>query len=1019
MAIPTARPSPLEPLLRVVPAIGSLRHYRAADARADFLAGITVAAVAVPQAMAYAMVAGLPAEYGLYTAIVMTAIGALFASSKQLINGPTNAISIAVLSVIAPVEPDQKLAAVVLIAFMVGTIQLGITVLRLGDLTRYISHSVIVGFTLGAGSLLVLDQVKNLFGFQAVGDVHDHFLIRFARSLFEGGGPQLETSAIGVGTIVLVLALRVLKRRLGWRLLPDLLLVVIAMAAIVGHYGLDARGVSVIGEIPAKLPSFQPPALDAVQIRAFSTGALAIAVLGLLEAVAMAKALAAPTREKVDMNQLCLSEGLANFGGSFFHCLPGSGSLTRSAINQQAGAATQWAGLVSAAAVAVIMLAFAPYARFIPRAALAGILMVSAYKMVDWRGLSYHIRTTRFDAAIVAVTAFSAVAISIEFCILIGVFLSFLLTVPRAGRMLLTEFVVTGDGGIHERLPEDTPCDRILVFGLEGEMFFGATAALESHFARIEERVTEHTSVLVLRVKRARNPDAVGMTTLESFLVRMQARGVHVLLCGVRQDFADKIERTGLAQRDWRADLPGAAGAPDEHDARDPTRLRVDPGRPAPPVRAATRARASSRSTTRSERRRGSSAQLRRRLLRDDVVHDARQQRSRQQAHPEVAAQPAPPADADRRLAAEPIESGGDDGVGRGARVRDLARDRLECSRRRARLDHQHVDAGPAQLRPQRLAEERDERLARRVGRVERHRLLRRERPREDQRAATARAHRRQQAVRERERRAAMHLHHLRESRLVLRFEAADAAEASVVDEHRDLEVGDRRGYARHAVRRSEIGDHHARRGVVCGCQLRRQYLEEFAAASAQHHRAAVAGERSRERRADSRRRARHQRPFAIAIAQRPSRPLEAVARPQQRRGEQRERQRAERALRDALDAAEVVDRPDRHGNRDLRDIEPRPRPQPRTHVPQAVRARRVDRPVQRLGRLRGVAAQHHAEPDLDVRRHRLPEKIEGHVDEGHVRAETEQRVHPPRATCQDVAKPGTHSPIPLVRRAR
>lgn len=549
MAIPTARPSPLEALFRVVPAIGSLRHYRADDARADLLAGLTVAAVAVPQAMAYAMVAGLPVEYGLYTAIVMTAIGAVFDSSKQLINGPTNAISIAVLSVIAPIEPDQKVAAAILLAFMVGSIQLGITLLRLGDLTRYISHSVIVGFTLGAGSLLVLDQIKNLFGMKAVGDVHDHFLIRFASSLLDGGGPQLETTAIGLGSIALVLALRLLKRRLGWKLLPDLLLVVIAMAAITDYYGLDARGVRVIGEIPGKLPSFQLPGIEAVQMRAFSTGALAIAVLGLLEAVAMAKAIAAQTRQKLDMNQQCLSEGLANFGGSFFQCFPGSGSLTRSAINQQAGAATQWSGVVSAAAVALIMLVFAPYAKFIPRAALAGILMVSAYKMVDWRALAYHVRTTRFDAAIVAVTAFSAVAISIEFCVLIGVFLSFLLTVPRAGRMLLTEFVVTKDGGIHERLPDDPACERILIFGLEGEMFFGATAALDSHFAAIEERVGPNTSVLVLRVKRARSPDAVGMTSLEAFLERMKARGVHVLLCGVRPEFADRLDRSGLSKR--------------------------------------------------------------------------------------------------------------------------------------------------------------------------------------------------------------------------------------------------------------------------------------------------------------------------------------------------------------------------------------------------------------------------------------------------------------------------------------
>jgi SulP family sulfate permease len=550
LAATSAQTSRLEIVYRVVPAIDSLRRYGLADVRADFLAGLTVAAVAVPQAMAYAMVAGLPAEYGLYTAIVMTAVGAVFDSSKQLINGPTNAISIAVLSAIAAVAPDQKVEAAVLLAFLVGAIQLGITLFRLGDLTRYISHSVIVGFTLGAAALLVLDQTKNLLGMKSVGDAHDHFLVRFWRSLVEGGGIHPETAAIGLGTIALVLALRWGKERIGWRLVPEFLLVVIAMAALVARLGLDARGVKVVGEIPARLPSFALPALDYASIRELSTGALAIAVLGLLEAIAMAKAIAAQTGQRLDMNQQCMSEGFANFTGSFFHCFPGSGSLTRSAINQQAHASTQWSGVWSAGAVALIMLVFAPYARFIPRAALAGILMVSAYRLVDWHALAYHFRTTRFDAAIVTVTAFSAVAISVEFCVLIGVFMSCLLTVPRAGRMLLTEFTMAPEGGyLHERLPGDVPCPRILIFGLEGEMFFGATGALETHFAEIEGRVGADTSVVVVRLKRVRNPDAVGLTLLEGFVDRMKARGVHVLLCGVRPELAEKLERTGLAAR--------------------------------------------------------------------------------------------------------------------------------------------------------------------------------------------------------------------------------------------------------------------------------------------------------------------------------------------------------------------------------------------------------------------------------------------------------------------------------------
>jgi SulP family sulfate permease len=545
----TGERAPAGWLWRLAPALESLRGYRFEDARADFVAGVTVAAVAVPQAMAYAMVAGLPPVYGLYTAIVMTAVGAFLNASRQLVNGPTNAISIAVLSVLAGVtEPDARVQAAILLAFLVGAIQLGITLLRLGDLERYISHSVIVGFTAGASALLALDQLKNLLGLKSVGDAHTHFLVRFFRTLAESSGVQVETALIGLGSIAAVIALRAVKKRLGLRLLPELLVVVIAMAAVTGALGLAERGVAVIGEIPGRLPGFAPPAFSLEDASSLGTGALAVALLGLLEAISMSKALAAYTRQKLDMNQQCLSEAVANLTGSFFQCMPGSGSLTRSAINHQAGAVTQWSGVISAVGVAATMLAFAPWARFIPRAALAGILMVTAWNMIDWRSLGYHLRTTRFDAAIVTVTALAAVGISIEFCVLVGVLMSFLLTVPRAGQMLVSEFSLTS-GGLHERVAEDELCERILVFGLEGEMFFGATAALESHFAAIEERIGPKTRVLVLRLKRARNPDAVGLTLLEDFIDRVKARGVHVLLCGVRKEFAEKLERTGISAK--------------------------------------------------------------------------------------------------------------------------------------------------------------------------------------------------------------------------------------------------------------------------------------------------------------------------------------------------------------------------------------------------------------------------------------------------------------------------------------
>lgn len=527
---------------RWVPALHSLRRYSRGDARADVLAGLSVATVAVPQAMAYALVAGVAPEYGLYTAIIMTAIGAFFDSSRQLINGPTNAIAIAVFSVTAPIATaDEKLSAIILLALMIGVIQTCVALLRWGDVTRYISHSVIVGFTAGASILLVFDQMKNLLGKKSVGDVHDHFLVRFWHSMVNGGDIHASTLYVGLATIGLVLLLRWAKKRVGWVLFPELLFTVVVVSAATYFLGLD--GVVVIGTIPAKLPSFQVPDANWSMIRDLAPSALAIGTLGLLEAISMAKSIAATTRQKIDLNQQCLSEGLANLGGGFFQCMPGSGSLTRSAINTQAGAVTQWSGIVSAAAVALIVVLFAPYAQYIPKTCLAGILIMTGLRMIDPKALRYHMRASRFDMVIVLITAFSAVVISVEFCVMIGVFLSFMLAVPRAGRMLLTEFTVR-DRLVDERLADDVRCSRLLIFGLEGEMFFGSVTKLEEHFARMEQKLDGGARVLVLRLKRVRSPDAVCMRLLNDFTERMHAKGVHVILCGVRDELYHAMQRT-------------------------------------------------------------------------------------------------------------------------------------------------------------------------------------------------------------------------------------------------------------------------------------------------------------------------------------------------------------------------------------------------------------------------------------------------------------------------------------------
>jgi sulfate permease, SulP family len=538
---------PGEAIFRWIPAVESLRQYSLQTLACDTMAGLTVAAVAVPQAMAYAQIAGIPPQYGLYTAIVMTAVGALLDSSKQLINGPTNAISIAVLSALVGFSDTDRIPTVILLTLMVGLVQTGISLLRLGDLTRYVSHAVIVGFTLGAAVLLVLDQLKNLLGLPAGGTGEDHFLKRFWLAISHIDQTNRAALLVGLATIGIALALQAINAWLRIRL-PELLLAVIGATVIVWAGRLNERGVKIVGTIPASLPSFEVPTVQWSRVHQLASSSLAIALLGLLEAISMAKAIAAQTRQKLNINQQCLSEGVANLTGSFFQCFPGSGSLTRSTINQQAGARTQWSGVIAAAAVALTMVLFARYAYYIPRAGLAGILMLSAWRLVDRQQLFYYLRATRFDAWIVALTAISAVAVSVEFCVLIGVFLSFVLYVPQAARVYLTELVVTPQRVIRERMADDISCPRIRIFSLEGEFFFGASPELESHLETIEEAANHECRVVVLRLKRVRNPDAVCMSVLDRFIDRLQAANVTVLLCGVRPDMMKVIDSSGLVR---------------------------------------------------------------------------------------------------------------------------------------------------------------------------------------------------------------------------------------------------------------------------------------------------------------------------------------------------------------------------------------------------------------------------------------------------------------------------------------
>lgn len=525
-------------------------------ARADFLAGITVAAISLPQSIAYALIAGVDPRYGLYAAIVFTAVAGVLGSSRHLINGPTGAVSLVVFSALAFIDPQARFdayEALFLLSVLIGIVQIAIAVLKLGDLTRYISESVVTGFIVGAAFLTIIGQVANALGVKAQGTGHQHVLYRLWLTLTQNGSVNPRALTISIGAIVLALVSRRLVKRFR---LPQfdmffVLIVVSAGAWLAGwseHGGIVKPAVSLIEAVPASLPSPHIPEIKWHWFLDMSGSAAAIAVLGLLEALAIAKAIAHKSGQQLDYNRQILAEGVGNLVGGFFRAMPGAGSLSRTAINYQAGALTRFSGVFTAGIVAVVVLTLGPLTAYIPKAALAGLLVVAAARLIDVERLRYIVRGSRYDATLLIATAVAAVFIDIEFAILIGVALSVLWYVPRAARLKATELVVTPERVVRERLPSDPPARDVHIVDLEGELFFGAAPDLEQHLAHAAARARQQgVDYLVLRVKRVRNPDVVALEVLEKFLRDAKAAGLTVLLAGVRPELLAAIRRVGAA----------------------------------------------------------------------------------------------------------------------------------------------------------------------------------------------------------------------------------------------------------------------------------------------------------------------------------------------------------------------------------------------------------------------------------------------------------------------------------------
>jgi SulP family sulfate permease len=531
--------------------------YGPATFRRDLIAALTVAAISLPQGMAYALLAGVDPRYGLYSAIVVTTVASVFGSSSHLINGPTSAISLVVLSALSIFDPDQRVEAaeaMFLLGTMVGSIQIFIAVFRLGDLTRYISDSVILGFMSAAALLLAIGQVSNALGTREKGSGTQHILHRLWLTLTAGDAVNLKAVTATIATLLLALLCRRLVRRYH---LPqfDMLAALVIVSAGAWFAGWTVPGlggktaISIAGSVPSSLPLPHIPDVKLSWAWDLASDSVAIAFLGLLEALAIAKSIANQTRQKLDFNRQCIAEGIANLVGGFFQCLPGSGSLSRSAINFQAGAATRFSGILTAGIVALAVILLAPLARYVPKPALAALLLLTASRLIDFKRLGYTLRASRMDACVVVVTALSAIAFGLEMAILIGVAMSIALFVPRAAKLKVTKLVVDEDDVVREQLQSDPPLTGFMIFDLEGELFFGAAPELERTFVRIEREAHEkRITQVLLRLKRVRNPDVVSLEHFEHFLRHAQAAGIAVWLAGLQSDLLEAFERLHFSE---------------------------------------------------------------------------------------------------------------------------------------------------------------------------------------------------------------------------------------------------------------------------------------------------------------------------------------------------------------------------------------------------------------------------------------------------------------------------------------
>ncbi len=514
----------------------------------DLLAGFTTSFIVLPQAIAFAMIAGLPPIYGFYTALVTPVIAALFGSSYHLVSGPTTASSIVVYTTLSHfVNPDNDLEAFITLAmvlsFLAGFFKLMMGILKMGKLVNFVSHSVIVGFTAGAGILIAFKQLNHVFSLNiprgsSIIEIADYIIKHIANI-----NPW--TVLIAIVTIGIAVVVRQYIKPLSKFYL---LIAMVLSTLLAWAIGGQSLGIETIGRVPASLPPFEIPALSFDNVQRMSSGALVLALLGLIEAISISRSIALQSHQRIDTNQEFIGQGMANLVGSFFSSYAGSGSFSRSFLNYRLGAKTPMASVFSSIFLLITVFFFIEYASYLPMAAMAGIIILVGYRLIDFKRIRQIVKSSNKETVVLGITFLGTLFFELQFAVLAGVIASLYFYLERTSN---PNIAVLGINEEHKfvnliRAEGLKECSNLKVVRIDGSLYF---AAIESIAAFFDELYDSNEVQNILVVSRGINFIDLGAAEwLTHEVKRWQKNRGGIYFSGMKLIAQDVLKRGGFLQ---------------------------------------------------------------------------------------------------------------------------------------------------------------------------------------------------------------------------------------------------------------------------------------------------------------------------------------------------------------------------------------------------------------------------------------------------------------------------------------